>query len=100
MELFLTSLAVGAVIGTGLTLIGIFGNYKVERREWWEEYERKAMATQSGLEKAVAENAQLRVALAAGEMTEEGKKVAAMTLASFDADIAISEKALNQDGCV
>jgi hypothetical protein len=35
-----------------------------------------------------AENAKLRVSLAAGEMTEEGKKVATITMAALDAVIA------------
>jgi hypothetical protein len=83
---------IGAVVGAGLTLLGIFGNYKVERREWWEEYERKTAATHSGLEKAVAENAQLRVALAAAEMTDDARKVATMTMAALDASIG-TEKA-------
>ncbi len=84
---------IGAVVGSGFTLLVIFGNYKVRDREWWEEYDRETAAARSGLEKAVAENAQLRVALAAAEMTEDAKKVATMTLASFDAAIAGTENA-------
>lgn len=84
---------IGAVVGIGFTLLVIFGNYKVEDREWWEEYERETAAVRSGLKKAVAENSQLRVALAAAEMTEDAKKVATMTLASFDAAIADTENA-------
>jgi hypothetical protein len=91
MEEFWVGLVFGLIVGVGFTLIGIFGNYKVEKREWWEEYDRKTMATQSGLEKAVAENAQLRVALAAAEMTDDARKVAAMTLTSFDANIGIEK---------
>jgi hypothetical protein len=93
MEALFYGLVIGAVVGAALTLIGIFGNYKVENREWWEEYERETAAARSGLKKAVAENAQLRVALAAAEMTEDAKKVATMTLASFDAAVADTENA-------
>ena len=82
---------IGVAVGVGFTLVGIFGNYKVEDREWWEEYERKRAATKACLDKAVAENAQLRVALAAGEATEDAKKVAAMTMAALDTDIAVEK---------
>jgi hypothetical protein len=92
MEMFWL-FVIGAVVGSGFTLLGIFMNYKVKDREWWEEYERETEAARSGLKKAVAENAQLRVALAAGEMTEDAKKVATMILASFDAAIAGTENA-------
>ena len=44
-------------------------------------------------DRLTAENAKLRVALAAGEMTEEGKKVAAMTMAALDAVIGPEEVA-------
>ena len=44
-------------------------------------------------DKVTAENAKLRVALAAGVMTEEGKKVAAMTTAALDALIGTEEVA-------
>lgn len=91
MEPFWIGLVMGLVVGAGLTLLGIFGNYKVEDREWWEEYERKRAAMQTCLDKAVAENAQLRVALAAGEATEDAKKVIAMTMAAFEADIAVEK---------
>lgn len=79
---------IGAAVGAGLTAVSIFGNYKVERREWWEEQERKAAATTSCLNKVVAENAKLRVALVAAEITEGSKKVVAMTMAALDVEIA------------
>jgi hypothetical protein len=85
---------IGAVIGTGLTLLTIFLNFKVKDRDWWEEQEQEMAGLRSGLHKVVAENAQLRVALAAGEMTEDAKKVATMTLAALDADIATPKEAV------
>lgn len=82
---------IGAVVGGGLTALSIFLNYEVHDREWWAEYEQKVKATDSCLRKKVAENAQLRVALAVGEATEDAKKVAAMTLSAFEADIAVEK---------
>lgn len=93
MEAFWIGLAFGVVIGAGLTLVGIFGNYKVQDREWWEEHERKVTGLHSGLNKMLAENSELRVALAAAEWTDDAKKVAAMTLAALDADIATATEA-------
>ena len=78
---------IGLAIGIGLTLLVIFLNYQVRDREWWEEHEQEVAGLRSGLDKVVAENAQLRVVLAAGEMTEDAKKVATMTMAAFDATI-------------
>ncbi len=84
---------IGLVVGTGLTLLHIFLNYKVRDRDWWEEREQEMAGLSSGLHKVVAENVKLRVSLAAGEMTEEGKKVATMTMAALDAEIAAAKKA-------
>ena len=80
------------VVGAGLTLLTIFLNFKVRDREWWEEREEEMAGSTSGLRKEVAENARLRVALAAGEMTEDAKKVATMTMAALDADIATAKE--------
>lgn len=78
---------IGLAIGIGLTLLMIFTSCKVRDREWWEEHEQEVAGLRSGLDKVVAENAQLRVALAAGDMTEDAKKVATMTMAALDATI-------------
>jgi hypothetical protein len=90
---------IGAAVGAGVTALSILLNYEVHDREWWEEHERKVKATDSCLRKKVAENAQLRVALAAGEATEDAKKVAAMTMAAFEADITTAEESAEQGGC-
>jgi hypothetical protein len=87
----LVPVLIGVVVGAGLTLIGIFSEFKVRSLEWWEEYERKTTAAHSCVRKMVAENAQLRVALSAAEMTEDAKKVAAMTMAALDADIGVEK---------
>jgi hypothetical protein len=83
MEMLIPFL-VGAAVGVGLTLAVIFESCKVIKKEEWKEDELARDAMRSAMMKALAENANLRVALAAGEMTEEGKKVAAMTMAALD----------------
>ena len=82
---------VGAAVGVGLTLGVIFESCKVIKKEEWKEDELARDATRSAMMKALAENANLRVALAAGEMTEEGKKVAAMTMAALDVVISTAK---------
>jgi len=83
----------GIAIGIGLTLLMIFSCFKVRDREWWEKREREMNALHSSVNKVVAENAQLRVAFAAAEVTEDAKKVAAMTLAALETDITATETA-------
>lgn len=74
---------IGAVVGAGLALVGIFTNYVVKDREWWEKEQREMEAAHTCAEEAFAENLKLRVALAAAEMTQEAKQVAAVTVAAF-----------------
>lgn len=83
----------GLVIGIGLTLLMIFSCFKVRDREWWEKRERENNALHSSVNKVVAENAQLRVALAVTELTDDAKNMAAMTLAALETDITTAEKA-------
>jgi hypothetical protein len=87
----MVTLLIGAVAGAGLALLSIFSEFKVISSERWEKHERETTATHSCVEKLVAENAQLRVALSAAEMTEDAKKVAAMTMAALDTDIAVEK---------
>lgn len=84
---------IGASVGAGLTALLIFLNYKVQDRESWEKRERETAALHSSVGKVVAENAQLRVALAAAELTEDAKMVGTMTLAALETDIHATEKA-------
>lgn len=82
---------IGLAIGAGLALLMIFLNYKVKDREWWEKQERAMEVAHSCTRKLVAENAQLRVAFAAAEVTEDAKKVATMTMAAFETNITATE---------
>ena len=84
---------IGLAIGAGLALLVIFLNYKVKDREWWEKQERAMETAHACTRKLVAENAQLRVAFAAAEVTEDAKKVATMTMAAFESNITETENA-------
>jgi hypothetical protein len=79
---------IGAAIGASLTAAVMLGGFKVHTRDAWEEYEVTMKATATRMFALTAENAKLRVSLAVGEMTEDGKKVAAMTMAALDTVIA------------
>ena len=62
-------------------------------KEKWQEFQMEMNAHRRHGDKVTAENAKLRVALADGVLTEEGKKVAAMTTAALDALIGTEEVA-------
>ena len=79
----LVPVLIGVVIGAGLTLLGIFSEFKVIDKERWEKQEREMEAAYTCAQEAAADNLKLRVALAAAEMTQEAKKVAAVTMAAF-----------------
>jgi hypothetical protein len=89
MEIFL----IGAAIGAGLTVAFIVNACKVHTKAKWKEFEVETATERKQVGMVTAENARLRVALAAGEMTENGKKVAAMTMAALDAVIATDKVA-------
>ena len=85
--------AISFAIGVVITLVFIFGNFNVQSAEKWEEFMLGVRAVDKLADKLTAENAKLRVALAAGEMTEERKKVAEMTMAALDVVIGSEEVA-------
>ena len=89
----MVTILIGAAIGASLTAAVVFGGFKVLTREAWEEHEVTTNAMRTRVSALTAENAKLRVSLAAGEMTEDGKKVAAMTMAALDAVIAAEKPA-------
>ena len=92
----LTTLLIGAAIGAGLAVAVILGVCKVQTKESWQEEQASGTAMRTCLWLVTAENAKLRVALAAGEMTEDGKKIAAMTMASLGTVIAAAAKEVMQ----
>lgn len=78
---------IAIAFGAGLMLAFILLCFKVQTKEAWERFELEMKAHRKNLDKLTAENSKLRVALAAGEMTHDAKKVAAMTMAALDAVI-------------
>jgi hypothetical protein len=74
---------IGVAVGVGVTLVGIFTNYVVKDREWWEKEKREMEAAYTYAQEVAADNIKLRVAHAAAEMTQEATKVAAVTMAAF-----------------
>lgn len=90
---FLIGLAVGAV----WALSAIFSLCVVRTKQSEREHE-VGMETMINCAFSLhAENAKLRLALAAGAMTEEGKKIAAMTTTALDSVIAAEKEAIEQD---
>lgn len=82
-----------AAFGAGLAVAVIFACFKVQTKEAWQRFQLEMNAQRKHVDKVTAENSKLRVALAAGEMTEDGKKVAAMTMAALDAVIGAEKGA-------
>ena len=85
---------IGAAIGAALAVGFILGNFNLKKSEAWEQKERLHENTNTCLVLVQAENARLRVALAAGEMTEEGQRVAAMTMAALREVISAESRLL------
>jgi hypothetical protein len=83
----MTTFLIGAAIGAGLTVAFVLNACKVLTKVKWKEFEVELATHHKQVYMVTAENARLRVALAAGEMTADGKKVAAMTMAALDAVI-------------
>src|SRR5262245_3648975 len=79
MELLL----IGAVAGAVVTAAVMVTHFVVTKKEEWEEIMLMKTALRNRVHTLTAENAKLRVALSVGEMTEDGKKVAAMTMAAL-----------------
>jgi hypothetical protein len=83
-KIMLALFLIGAGLGVGLTLGFIFTNYVLISRKEREEEEITKNALFSRLDKLVAENAKLRVALATGVMAEDAKKIASTIMATLD----------------
>lgn len=85
---------IGIVLGAGAAAGVIFSAFKVKTDEEWAREEKLHQNTMTCLVLVNAENARLRVALAAGHMTEEGKRVAAMTMAALRTVISTESRLL------
>src|SRR5262245_54059752 len=84
MAVMIVALIGGLAAGVGATLAFILPNYKLKTNEECEAEEVERKALDMLVTKKMVENARLKVALASGAMTEEGKKVAAMTMAALE----------------
>jgi hypothetical protein len=84
---FLVGLGLGAAWALGV----IFSVCVVRTKESWKEHEVGMDAIFMCVFFWQAENAKLRLALAAGAMTDEGKRIAAMTMAALDKVIAAAK---------
>lgn len=89
----MTTFLIGAAIGAGLTVAFVLKACKMHTKEKWKEFEVEMATQRKQLYMVIAENARLRIALAAGEMTGDGKKVAAMTMAALNAVIGTEKVA-------
>ncbi len=91
----LTTLLIGLALGGCWVLGVVFAICEVKTKEKRrKEDDKVAAAVRSRVYTLQAENARsCGLSLAAGEMTEEGKKVATMTMAALDAVIAAAKKA-------
>jgi hypothetical protein len=89
---------IGVVVGAVWALTAIFSICVVVTKVKWHEHSHVSTAVCYRVSAVEAENAQLRVSLAAGQMTEEGKKIATMTMAALDAVIAAAKKEVAHDG--
>ena len=85
MGAYLISAAIGAVIGAIYGAGAIVGMFDVRSREKAAKEQRNSETWHTLAFLATAQNARLRVSIAEGGLTEEGKKIAAMTMAAVDA---------------
>lgn len=90
----LTTILIGTAIGAGLAVAVILGTFELRTKEGWKEHELTTRALIMRIFMLTAENAQLRVSLAAGEMPEDEKKVAAMTIAALGTVISSESESL------
>jgi cell shape-determining protein MreC len=82
-----------AGIGAAIVLGFILNVYEVQKKEAARESRQLSAAIQSRLYALEAENAKLRMWLASGEMTTQGKTIAAKVMAALDVAHAEAEEA-------
>jgi len=84
---------IGAGIGAGIAVGIILNVYEVQKKEAARESRQLLAGILSRLYAVEAENAKLRMSLAAGEMTTQGKTIAARVMAALDVAHAEAEEA-------
>lgn len=89
---------VGVALGAAWALGAIFSICVVRTKEKWKEHEAGMDAMLDCVFFWQAENAKLRLALAAGEMTDEGKKIATKAMAALDSVIAAAKEKMQGNG--
>jgi hypothetical protein len=94
MGAYLISAAIGAVIGAIYCAGAIVGLFDVRSREKAAKEQRNSETWHTLAFLVHAQNARLRVSIAAGGLTEEGKKIAAITIAALDAVTTSEAKAI------
>jgi len=92
IEMVMTFL-IGAGIGAAIAVGIILNVFEVQKKEAARETRQLSAAVQSRLYALEAENAKLRMSLAAGEMTTQGKTIAAKVMAALDVAHAEAEDA-------
>lgn len=81
MEAYLIGAVIGAIVGAG-AIVGLF-DVRSPQKAAAQQRSNEIWKTLCFL--AMAQNARLRVSIAAGSLTEEGKKIAATTMVALDA---------------
>lgn len=76
---------IGTGVGIAFTFELVFTLFNVETKESWEEDRQRRSAMRKCITELAAENARLRLSLASGELTEDGKKVATVAMAALAA---------------
>jgi hypothetical protein len=90
----ITTLLIGVALGACWACGVIFSLCVVTKKEDWKAEHDLKMAVCMRVFRLEAENARLRLGLAAGEMTGDGKKIATMAMAALDAISTAESQAL------
>jgi hypothetical protein len=93
MAAYLIGGAIGALIGAIVIAGAIFGTLE---HSMWQKEQRDNQYWITLVYLAMAENAKLRLSLAEGQMTEDSKKVAAMTVDAIETVLASKRDELQE----
>ena len=85
---------IGLALGAAWALGAVFSICVVRTKESWKEYEASMDTMRSFIDMLRAENGKLRISLATGSKTEEGKKIAAITMAALSKVIRATSRAV------